>query len=203
MNKKFSYFFLFFWSLLTFFYGLNGSESFHISLQELRSTSLDVFLKYVTRLGEWYALVPVIFILAYLIPRNQERSLRLKVLLALFIGLSLGGIFPQVGKMIWSDAPRPLAIIDNLTPIEGLVSNFRKSFPSGHTSITVAWVALWSRLAYPQWRQPLMMAIVALIVALSRVYLNMHWLHDVIVGGFLGFLSAYIGLWAGGFNKTS
>ena len=46
------------------------------------------------------------------------------------------------------------------------------------------------------------MALLALIVAISRIYLNMHWLHDVIVGGFLGFLSAYIGLLAGGFNKT-
>lgn len=203
MNKKFIYLFLIFWSLLLIIYGIYGSQDFHITIQSLRSETLDIFFLYATRIGEEYVLVPAILIMAILFSWEKDRSYKIRVLTTLLIGLSLAGVLPQIGKSLWSGALRPMAVWDNLEPIEGLVVSYRKSFPSGHTSITAAWVALWSSLAFPKWRAPLLMSSAALIVAISRVYLNMHWLHDVIAGGFLGFLSAYIGLWAGGFNKTT
>ncbi len=203
MNKKFTYFFLIFWSLLSLIYGINGSQDFHLALQYLRSEILDIFFLYATRIGEEYVLIPAILLMAIFFPWKHERSYKIRVCYALLIGLSLAGALPQIGKFLWSDALRPMAIFVDLEPIEGLIISYRKSFPSGHTSITVAWVALWSSLVSPKLRVPLFMALTALIVAISRIYLNMHWLHDVIVGGFLGFLSAYIGLWAAGFNKTT
>ena len=202
MNKKFTYYFLIFWSFLSLIYGINGSRNFHLSLQSLRSEILDFFFLYATRIGEEYVLIPAILLMAIFFPWKQGKSYKIRVLYSLLIGLSLGGFLPQIGKFFLSDALRPMAVFENLDPIEGLVVSYRNSFPSGHTSITVAWVSLWSSLAFPKLRVPLFMALLALIVAISRIYLNMHWLHDVIVGGFLGFLSAYIGLWAGGFNKT-
>tara|TARA_B100000767_G_scaffold270585_1_gene294581 strand:+ start:610 stop:1221 length:612 start_codon:yes stop_codon:yes gene_type:complete len=203
VNKKFTYFFLIFWSLLSLIYGINGSQDFHLALQYLRSEILDIFFLYATRIGEEYVLIPAILLMAIFFPWKHERSYKIRVCYALLIGLSLAGALPQIGKFLWSDALRPMAIFVDLEPIEGLIISYRKSFPSGHTSITVAWVALWSSLVSPKLRVPLFMALTALIVAISRIYLNMHWLHDVIVGGFLGFLSAYIGLWAAGFNKTT
>jgi undecaprenyl-diphosphatase len=202
VNKKFTYYFLIFWSFLSLIYGLKGSQYFHLSLQYLRSEILDFFFLYATRIGEEYVLIPVILLMAIFFPWKQAKSYKIRVIYSLFIGLSLGGFLPQIGKFFFSEALRPMAVFENLEPIEGLVVSYRKSFPSGHTSITVAWVSLWSSLVFPKLRAPLFMALLALIVAISRIYLNMHWLHDVIVGGFLGFLSAYIGLWAGGFNKT-
>jgi membrane-associated phospholipid phosphatase len=203
VNKRFTYYFLIFWSLLSLIYGIKGSQEFHIALQSLRVEILDVFFLYATRIGEEYVLIPAILLMAIFFPLKQDKRYKIRVFYSLLLGLSLAGALPQIGKFLMSDALRPIAVLHDLEPIEGLVASYKKSFPSGHTSITVAWVSFWSSLAFPKLRVPLFMACTALTVAISRIYLNMHWLHDVIVGGFLGFLSAYIGLWAGGFNKTS
>ena len=117
--------------------------------------------------------------------------------------MCLGGALPQLGKLLWDDALRPWSVLSDLEPIEGLKISYRRSFPSGHTTITAAWVALWASIANSKWNVPILMSLVVLFVALSRVYLNMHWLHDVLAGGLLGIFSAYIGLWAGGFNKRT
>ena len=203
MSKKFLYLFFIFWSFLGVIFGAAGSEKFHYSLQNLRTDFLDIFFQKITLLGEEYALVPVILILIFYFPLGKGKKYRKRVIISLFAGLCLGGLLPQLGKFLWDDALRPWSVISDLEPVEGLKMSYRRSFPSGHTTITAAWAALWAGIARPKWNAPIIMAFIVLFVALSRVYLNMHWLHDVIAGGLLGVFSAYIGLWAGGFNKRT
>mgnify|MGYP001212235998 FL=1 len=203
MNKKFIYFFFIFWSFLGVVFGAIGSTRFHYFIQNLRSDFLDILFQKITLLGEEYALVPVILLLIFYFPLGKDKEYKIKVIISLFIGLCLGGILPQLGKLLWDDALRPWSVMTDLEPIEGLKMSYRRSFPSGHTTITAAWVALWASIANPKWNAPILMAFVVLFVALSRVYLNMHWLHDVLAGGLLGIFSAYVGLWAGGFNKRT
>ena len=203
MSKKFLYLFFIFWSFLGVIFGAAGSEKFHYSLQNLRTDFLDIFFQKITLLGEEYALVPVILILIFYFPLGKGKKYRKRVIISLFAGLCLGGLLPQLGKFLWDDALRPWSVISDLEPVEGLKMSYRRSFPSGHTTITATWAALWAGIARPKWNAPIIMAFIVLFVALSRVYLNMHWLHDVIAGGLLGVFSAYIGLWAGGFNKRA
>ena len=203
MNKKFIYFFFIFWSFLGVAFGVIGSIRFHYLIQNLRSDFLDIFFQKITLLGEEYALVPVILLLVFYFPQGKDRKYRKKVIISLFVGLCLGGVLPQLGKLLWDDSLRPWSLLSDLEPIEGLKMSYRRSFPSGHTTITAAWAALWASIANPKWNAPILMTFVVLFVALSRMYLNMHWLHDVLAGGLLGIFSAYIGLWAGGFNKRT
>ncbi|WP_436690562.1 MULTISPECIES: phosphatase PAP2 family protein [unclassified Geodermatophilus] len=66
------------------------------------------------------------------------------------------------------------------------------SYPSGHSSgiaalVTVALVLAWPRLA-PRWRRPAVVAGVALVVlvGLTRMWLGVHFLSDVLGGWSLG-----------------
>lgn len=63
-----------------------------------------------------------------------------------------------------------------------------KSFPSGHTSITVAAVTMLA-LMYPRFRIPAL--VIAAAVPISLVLLSHHFVSDTIAGGGLGCLVAY------------
>ncbi len=63
------------------------------------------------------------------------------------------------------------------------------SFPSGH-SITAFAVATALGLFYPQLAAVLLMA--ALLIAVSRIFLGMHFFSDVLVGSALGILLGFV-----------
>jgi len=64
-----------------------------------------------------------------------------------------------------------------------------ESFPSGHTS-SVFWLAFSMGLLYPKLRIPLF--IYAFLIALARVFTTIHYLSDVIFGGFIAFFVVYL-----------
>lgn len=76
-------------------------------------------------------------------------------------------------------APRPM--IEPLVPADGY------SFPSGHAMISAAF---WGGLAVEvgrRWFWPVAVFVIALVMS-SRVYLGVHWPHDVAVGALVGAL---------------
>jgi membrane-associated phospholipid phosphatase len=67
------------------------------------------------------------------------------------------------------------------------------SFPSGHTARTLSVLAvLW--VAYPRWRWAYVLA--SLPVPIALIWLDYHFVSDVIAGGFLG---AVVGAYTAGF----
>lgn len=58
------------------------------------------------------------------------------------------------------------------------------SFPSGHVSTTVA-LAVVIAVAFPAWKVPIIG--IAALVALSRIYLGLHFASDVLTAAFLAF----------------
>ncbi|CAN5213500.1 hypothetical protein BH18ACT4_BH18ACT4_06420 [soil metagenome] len=75
-------------------------------------------------------------------------------------------------------------------PPDGLLATDTFSFPSGHAlagavtavGIVVVLMAPGSR----RWRWEIRAAVLASSIALSRTYLSVHWLSDVLAGGLLG-----------------
>ena len=88
---------------------------------------------------------------------------------------------------------RPYEVIEGLIPLGNIPDD--SSFPSGHTAIsfTVSLVLLFStkkRFGIPA-------VILAVLIALSRMYVGVHYPTDVLGGLVVGIVCACLGLWLG------
>lgn len=98
------------------------------------------------------------------------------------LAFALSGIVSQAAKLIW-DRPRPpLSLFD-----VRLVDNplFSHSFPSGHaTTAFAAMAAYWAFFPKLRW----LLVPLAFVVAVSRVYLGVHFPLDTAYGALIGTL---------------
>ena len=153
-------------------------------VQPMRSGWLDVSMETVSFLGEPAGLVPLILVASAALWRASRRwALLLPVLMA---GT---GVLQLAGK--WAaDRPRP-----NAAPW---------GFPSGHVLSLAVFFGILAFLLVTlserrrRWRVSACLACGAAVglVAASRIYLDMHWLSDVIGGFVLGTAYLLLALWA-------
>ncbi len=94
-------------------------------------------------------------------------------------------------------------LVHSLRPLNSLVYEAGFSFPSGHTTASIVFCGLLTYLAWKFWNSPkaktasitIYVSIVS-IVALDRIYLNVHWFSDVVGGCLLGLFWLTFSLWA-------
>jgi membrane-associated phospholipid phosphatase len=79
---------------------------------------------------------------------------------------------------------RPRPELPGLPPLTSTPS--RLSFPSAHTATSVAGALSYARLGLPA----VPLSVLAKLLALSRLYLGVHYPSDVLAGGLLGALVA-------------
>lgn len=150
-----------------------------IAIQKLRTPFLDVLMQFVTNLGNFGVQITVAALCGiYLLVIGKARS-------ALVVALSLLSYPLNVFMKNSVDRLRPhSALIQIISPSGGF------SFPSGHAMISMAvygtvayllWVYLRSSRAFIV----LFAALVIFLIGVSRIYLGVHWMTDVI-GGWLG-----------------
>ncbi|HEX6781586.1 MAG TPA: phosphatase PAP2 family protein [Solirubrobacterales bacterium] len=137
-------------------------------------------LTLVTQLGEtWLVVLVAIVVAAVEIARTRNRWVAL-FLLAVILGDKL--LTEAIKQLV--DRARP--------EIEAVAATLGPSFPSGHTSTAAAsWAAFalvagrwWGRRAWPALAGTAVG--IAVAVAASRVFLDVHWLTDVLGGLALG-----------------
>ncbi len=150
-------------------------------LESLRGTSLNSVFQIITFAGEGVLLIGIIAIVYWCI--NKEMGLKLGFIM-LFSMLGNGFIKNSV------KAQRPFEL--------GIVEGLRRhtatgySFPSGHTqSATTFWLALMLDMK-ERWVHYVGGVMIGLI-ALSRLYLGVHWPVDVLAAIFLGIVCTMIG----------
>ena len=151
----------------------------------LRCGLLDTVLPVITRLSDhgeiWILLAAVLLV------TKRYRWAGVSVALALILDLAVcnGFLKPLIGRI------RPFrvnAAIELLVAAPG-----DASFPSGHTAASfTAVTALWLAGGVPKWLRWAALSL-AVVIALSRLYLYVHWPTDVLGGALLG---AALG-WAG------
>lgn len=157
-----------------------NDAAFHVA-DGLRTEWLDSLARVVTQLGALHVVASVVVVAAAICGYRR----RFPEAVVLIVSLAAAVAMTQATKS-WTDIPRPP---HPLADFEG------SSFPSGHAAYAVSYVTValtLERVGGLFARTALVVAAVALggAVALSRVYLRVHYLSDAIGGTALGFLAA-------------
>jgi len=151
-----------------------------LALQSLSSPALDNAFLVITQLGSelfFLVLAPLVY---WCIDKRFGARIAFLFLFSTLANIWLKALF---------NAPRPYQI-DSRVRLVGPAET-SPGMPSGHTqSTTTVWVVLGQRVRRA-WMWVAAMAIIAL-VSLSRVYLGVHFPHDVIGGIGLGMIAVAI-----------
>ncbi len=163
----------------------------------VRDDELILFFKLVTILGNWQFIIPTAIVLSIWLfyKRNLQRYIA-----PLWVTLISAEVITYALKLFVA-RPRPL---------DGLLIENDFSFPSGHATIAVAFLGTLIYIASihihsSRWRQVFIFIAVTLIllIGLSRLYLGVHYLSDIVAGYLVGFLSILIGMYVKGKSSAS
>ena len=151
----------------------------------LHLSFLDKIFSAITKLGDegifWIALAIM------LLCNKSTRKTAIKMGIALLLGLAIGnGIIKNVVAR-----PRPYVLDTNLNIIPWLKETIHDwSFPSGHT--LASFEAAGVLMMCDKKRFGIVALVYAILIALSRIYLCVHYPTDVLAGVLLGLLFAFI-----------
>ncbi len=143
---------------------------------ENRVLGLDWFFKIFTYGGSVYAMIGVSILLLIFM---RDKKTALAVIMCLIVVGVTNFLFKQI-------VARP-------RPDYGLIEETGKSFPSGHAMISMGYYGFLIYLASKLnrgWRLAVRIALPISIIlfGISRVYLGVHYMSDVIAGWCLGFV---------------
>ena len=165
---------------------IQAESAFLLWIQEtVRSEFMNTFMIGVTSLNH----LGIIWILVTLILLVIRKTRRLGVMcgIAMILGLLVtNGIIKN-----WVARVRPYDAIEGLTCLTDAMWDY--SFPSGHTTSSLActWVLLMR--GPKRWGIPLF--VLAILIGLSRVYVGVHYPTDVLAGAVIGILCATFAMW--------
>lgn len=162
---------------MLFIISLIFDKSIVLFVTSLRLPLLDTIFKGITYLGSF---IFVLFFISSLFLWCEKKR---EWILPFWLGLGLAAFLTYALKMLIL-RPRPEAI----GVVALVTSTTLYSFPSGHASTAFSALPVMDK-EYPKLKY-LWIAIVVL-VALSRLYLGMHYLSDIIVGAVLGYYCGY------------
>ena len=152
-------------------------------IQNLRTPLGDIIVPFITRLGNAGIIWIILTLVLLLIPKTRKTGVIMTA--ALLVDLVLCNLLLK--NLVARTRP-----FDVNTAVQLLVAKPRDySFPSGHTAASFASVtALYLAGEKKMWKAALVLAV---LIALSRLYLYVHYPTDIIGGVIFGSLSGYLG----------
>ena len=152
-------------------------------MEKYRGEIGDVVVPLITRLGDAGIIWIILTVLLLIIPKTRKTGVIMMA--ALLVDVLLCNVF--IKNLVARTRP-----FDVNTAVQLLVAKPRDySFPSGHTAASFASVtALYLVGEKKMWKAALVLAV---LIALSRLYLYVHYPTDIIGGVVFGSLSGYLG----------
>ena len=152
-------------------------------LQKIRTPLLDIFMSNITKLGNAGIVWILLTIVLLLIPKTRKSGLILAAALIVDLIFCNGILKPLIARI------RPFDVNSAIQLIVAKPHDY--SFPSGHTAASfTAVMALYLAGEKKMWKAALVLAV---LIALSRLYLYVHYPTDIIGGVVFGSLSGYLG----------
>ncbi|NUN10887.1 MAG: phosphatase PAP2 family protein [Ignavibacteriaceae bacterium] len=165
-----------------FLYSLDLSV-FYFFNHTLSTGFFDRFFSFITNVNNWY--ISYIILLGILFTKDGRRG-KFAGLLVIFLILASDQFGAKVLKE-WFARIRPCNVLpDAITPL-GTQGTY--SFPSNHALNNFAVAAFFS-LIYPKLKY--LLYTVASLIALSRVYLGLHYPSDILGGAVIGIVMGYL-----------
>ena len=164
---------------------------FLLWVQENLRGALDPVVSFYTRLGDGGFLWIVLTLLLLLWPKTRRAGLAMALALVCSL-LITNGLVKNLCQR-----PRAWLVVEGLTPL--VTEKDPNSFPSGHSSAAFAAMTalIWARPGLPEEVRrradvPVCL-ILAVLMALSRLYVGVHFPSDVLCGTLVGCLCGFLG----------
>lgn len=149
--------------------------------RQFASPPLDVTMRAITSLGSEAVAVFLVLLLAYLGIRRRW-------------GAAVGSLLVTVGAQLLNNVLKDLFHRTRPAPVDALIPSQAFSFPSGHVMVAAAFYAFLAYLGwrlFHGWRQRAwvgLLAVLLVLIGISRLYLGVHYLTDVVAGYLAGFI---------------
>lgn len=157
----------------------------HKAMHPVHSPLLDLFFTYITHLGD--GLVPTAAALVLLLFRDVRSFLMMGV------SCAASAIIVQALKHIFA-YDRPFMFKERLGDMHwvgGIDMHHHLSFPSGHS--TAAFSMCYALAVLCRTRSAgMLLALLAVVIAYSRVYLSQHFTEDILAGAAIGVVTAWV-----------
>jgi len=157
-------------------------EKFVLFFQSLRFEALTAFFSLFIKLECWHIVAAMVVLYFFI----RTKNLRIPFI-SYFLGWN-GSIYSYSYFKDFFHRPRPFLTIKGLVPV---ITPHSFSFPSGHATLAAALTVV---LAYHFPKTRYFVIAVALLVGISRVYLGVHYLSDVLAGYILGIIVGFLSL---------
>lgn len=146
----------------------------------------DYFFKYITWLGDGTLIAILSVLLVFY---------RIRIAIFCMSTFLISGLLAQLLKrLVFSDIHRPGFIFKqmgvDLQQVLDVGLKSHHSFPSGHTTTAFAFFfSLSLMLAFRSKAAQALLFLAAFLVGFSRIYLNLHFINDVLMGAILGVIT--------------
>ena len=178
------------WLIAVILLILYGYEDSFLKLNAIRSPFWDLIMPHYTHLGDGL-LVSVL--VAFFFARKDAALTG-----SMIIGMSLIGILVYLGKnWLFSEWHRPVMVFLHRIEFHEIPLRrlFHYTFPSGHSAAAGA-AACFLAFATGMHAWPgILIALISMSAAYSRLYIGVHFLGDILVGHFGGVLCSCLVLW--------
>lgn len=131
--------------------------------------------------------IPVVITIVREFQKESDKKQNRLSLLYVVLSIAIGGLISYIMKKSFSE-PRPYEVDPRIIQLS---VGGGYSLPSGHTTEAFA-SAMALVLLFPRWIVALPMFTWASLVALSRIYLGVHYPFDIFVGMFIGSSVAFL-----------
>jgi membrane-associated phospholipid phosphatase len=144
------------------------------------SGSLENLMLFITNLGSENAYIVLLALYSWLVSPRMGRQL------GLWFGLNLA---LNSGLKMLFNTPRPFTLAPGLASVKAMATAGGGAMPSGHAQ-NAAFISGFLADKHPKTWLITILVIITLLIAVSRVYLGVHFVQDVLIGLGIGlFLS--------------